>query len=366
MLFTTPDILIVEDEALNRELMAARLESTDYNVRFAINGKEALEKIADKKPDLVLLDIKMPDLSGLEVLNTLRQTYSMVELPVIMVTAIDEDQRIVRALELGANDYVTKPVNFPVLMARLQTQLSLKQLSTINKEFLATASHDIRKPLGLIMDISSQTLHKLNLNQGDYPSAELIPPIQMISQSASYVQNITDCILDMQISGFGQIRLTKVPINIESLINEILDKNKKRATDKHINLECKEVADKLVIEADRTRIGQVLDNLLSNAIKFCSDGDTISVCASSNEGQVMIEVRDSGPGLTEDDLQNLFQSSVELSNKPTDNESSYGLGLPVCRQMIEIHGGTIGAFNNPDKGATFWFKLPAFKLRSVD
>ncbi|MFW2372022.1 MAG: response regulator [Gammaproteobacteria bacterium] len=366
MLFTTPDILIVEDEALNRELMAARLESTNYSVRFAVNGKDALEKIAEQKPDLVLLDIKMPDMSGLEVLNSLRQIHSMVELPVIMVTAIDEDQRIVRALELGANDYVTKPVNFPVLMARLQTQLCLKQLSSINKEFLATASHDIRKPLGLIMDISSQTLHKLNLNRDDYPSSELIETIQMISQSASYVQNITDCILDMQISGFGQIRLTKVPINIESLINEIIDAYLKRATDKNISLECEEISDKLVIEADRTRIGQVLDNLLSNAIKFCSEGDKISISASSNGEQILVEVKDSGPGLTEEDLENLFQGNVELSNKPTDDETSYGLGLPVCRQMVEIHDGVVGAFNNPDKGATFWFRLPAFKLRSVD
>ena len=366
MLFTTPDILIVEDEALNRELMAARLEPTNYNVRFAVNGKDALEKITEQKPDLVLLDIKMPDLSGLEVLNTLRQTHSMVELPVIMVTAIDEDERIVRALELGANDYVTKPVNFPVLMARLQTQLSLKQLSTINKEFLATASHDIRKPLGLIMDICSQTLHKLNLSKSGYTSSELIPPIQMISQSASYVQNITDCILDMQISGFGQIRLTKVPINIESLLNEVIDNNNKRATEKNILLDCQEISESLVIEADRTRIGQVLDNLISNAIKFCSEGDHISVFTSNHEGQILIEVKDSGPGLTDKDLKNLFQSNVELSNKPTNNESSYGLGLPVCRQMIEVHDGRIGAFNNPDKGATFWFKLPAFKLRSVD
>ncbi|MCW8955340.1 MAG: HAMP domain-containing histidine kinase, partial [Gammaproteobacteria bacterium] len=248
----------------------------------------------------------------------------------------------------------------------LQTQLSLKQLSTINKEFLATASHDIRKPLGLIMDISNRTLHQLNLNPGDYPSSELIAPIQMISQSASHVQNITDCILDMQISGFGQIRLTKVPINIESLINEIIDDNQARATKKNISLNCNEIASHLVIEADRTRISQVLDNLVSNAIKFCSQGDAISVSAYNHQGQVMVEVRDSGPGLTDDDLQYLFQNNVELSNKPTDDESSYGLGLPVCRQMIEIHDGSIGASNNPDKGATFWFKLPAFKLRSVD
>lgn len=366
MLFTTPDILIVDDEALNRELMAVRLEPTNYSIRFAVNGQDALDKISEQVPDLVLLDIKMPDLSGLEVLNTLRQTYSMVELPVIMVTAIDEDQRIVRALELGANDYVTKPVNFPVLMARLQTQLSLKQLSTINKEFLATASHDIRKPLGMIIDISNQTLHKLNVQPGEYPSSELIEPIKTISQSASYVQNITDCILDMQISGFGQIRLTKVPINIQSLIREALDNNHSRAEKKNIRLNCTETSNSLVIEADRTRIGQVLDNLVSNAIKFCSEGDTILISASNNDGQVIIEVCDSGPGLTEADLKHLFQNNMELSNKATDDESSYGLGLPVCRQMIEIHDGSIGASNNPERGATFWFKLPAFKLRSVD
>ena len=118
MIFTIPDILIVEDEEFNRDIMARRLESPAHTLRFAENGQQALDMVAEKKPDLILLDIMLPEIMGLQVLHTLRQTYSMVELPVIMVTAIDEDQRVVRALELGANDYVTKPINFPILTAR--------------------------------------------------------------------------------------------------------------------------------------------------------------------------------------------------------------------------------------------------------
>lgn len=365
MLFTTPEILVVDDEELNREIMALRLETSHYNLRFAVNGQNALDEVDKKKPDLILLDIMMPQMSGLQVLNTLRQRYSMVDLPIIMVTALDEDQRVVKALELGANDYVTKPINFPVLMARLQTQLSLKQLSTINREFLSTASQDLRKPLSLIMDITSQSLHKAS-TEPSARAADLLNNLNLIGKSASYINNITECILDMQTSGFGQLRLTKTPINLENLINETLEKFKNRALEKHIRLNSSPLDEKLVIEADHIRIAQVLDNYVGNAIKYGSSGDDVRIIASHSNDQVCIEVEDTGPGLTEQDLENLFNDNTSLSNKPTGGESSHGLGLPLCKQLIELHDGEIGAHNNDSGGSTFWFKLPKFTLRSVD
>jgi len=370
MLFTKPDILIVEDEELNRDIMARRLSTGEYAIRFAEDGQKALDEVAEKKPDLILLDIMLPEIMGLQVLHTLRQSFSMVDLPIIMVTAINEDQRIVRALELGANDYVTKPINFPILLARMQTQLSLKQLSALNKEFIATASHDLRKPLSVIHDVSSQA--RIRIANGEPCDSEtMLQDMTIIAQSSSYMQGIAECILDNQTSGFGQIRLTKAPLHVESVINEVIERHRERANEKKIGLISKHSSEKLIVDADRTRITQVLDNYVGNAIKFCSAGDSISLSVKQQENSVRVEVNDNGPGLTEDDMKHLFMKDVELSNEATDGESSSGLGLPICKQLIDLHEGQLGAFNNEDSdnesnGATFWFALPVFKIKSVD
>lgn len=365
MLFTRPDILIVEDEELNRDIMARRLSSEEFDIRFAVDGQKALDEVAAKKPDLILLDIMLPEIMGLQVLHTLRQSYSMADLPVIMVTAIDEDKRIVRALELGANDYVTKPINFPILLARMQTQLSLKQLSSLNMEFIATASHDLRKPLSIIFDVSTQARHRIS--SGEPCDLELLlQDMSLIAQSSSYMQGITECILDNQTFGFGQIRLTKAPLHVESVVNETVERHRERANEKKIGLVSKHSSEKLIVDADRTRIAQVLDNYVGNAIKFCSAGDNISISLRQETNSIRVEVSDTGPGLTNEDLKYLFINNVELSNKPTDSESSTGLGLPICKQLISLHDGEVGAFNNNDKGATFWFSLPVFKLKVVD
>lgn len=364
MYFTTPDILIVEDEEFNREIMALRLQSCNYNIRFAVDGQQALDMVAEKKPDVILLDIMLPEIMGLQVLHTLRQQYSMVDLPVIMVTAIDEDQRIVRALELGANDYVSKPINFPILIARLQTQLSLKQLSALNNEFLATASHDLRKPIAIIQDIAATSRLKLASNQ-PVDDAEIAKSFDTIAKSASFMNSIAECILDTQAGGFAQIRLTKIPLQVDPLISETIKRHLTHASEKRINLISKIEETSPAIEVDRSRIAQVLDNLVDNAIKFCSANDTVTISTRFDDNSLSIIVSDTGPGLTDSDFDQLFVKNAELSNKPTNNEASTGLGLPICKQLIELHGGEIDAMNNNDRGVSFWFKLPVFKLKPV-
>jgi len=364
MYFSTPDVLIVEDEEFNREIMGLRLQSCNYNLRFAVDGQQALDMVNEQKPDVVLLDIMLPEIMGLQVLHTLRQTYSMVELPVIMVTAIDEDQRIVRALELGANDYVSKPINFPILIARLQTQLSLKQLSALNNEFLTTASHDLRKPIAVIQDAAATSRLKVSTEQS-FDTEDMIRSFSTIAQSASYMNSIVECILNTQAGGFGQIRLTKIPLQLEPLISETINRHLAYASEKRINLVSKIEPDTPTVEVDRSRIAQVLDNLVDNAIKFCSANDTVTISTKVSDDSVSIIVSDTGPGLKDSDFSQLFIKNAELSNKPTNNEPHTGLGLSICKQLIDLHDGEIDAMNNNDKGTSFWFKLPVFKLKPV-
>jgi len=364
MYISKPDILIVEDEEFNRDIIALRLEPCHYNLRFAVNGQQALDVIAEKKPDIVLLDIMLPEIMGLQVLHTLRQQYSMVDLPIIMVTAVDEDQRMVRALELGANDYINKPINFPILIARLQTQISLKQLSALNNEFLTTASYDLRKPLSLIQDIVSTSGLKLSTGQ-DFSIKDIQRQFTSIGKSANYIQSITDCILGAQAGGFAEIRLTKIPLQADTLIAEVINRHVAYASKKGINLVSKLAENIPTVEVDRNRIAQVLDNLVSNAIKFCSANDTVTISTKANESSLSIIVSDTGPGIKDSEFDQLFAKNTRLSNQPTNKEPNPGLGLAICKQLIDLHEGEIGAMNNSDKGISFWFRLPVFKLRPV-
>ena len=144
-------LLVVDDNEDNRDMLARRLKRQGYAVDVAEDGTQALGMIAAANYDLVLLDIMMPGLSGIDVLTTLRTRHSVADLPIIMATAKDESEDVVNALKLGANDYVTKPIDFPVVLARIRTQLSLKRLSALKDEFLRMASHDLKNPLTVIL-----------------------------------------------------------------------------------------------------------------------------------------------------------------------------------------------------------------------
>jgi len=364
MYFSTPDILIVEDEEFNRDIMALRLKSYNYDIRFAVNGQMALDMVAEKKPDVILLDIMLPEIMGLQVLHTLRQQYSMVELPIIMVTAIDEDERVIRALELGANDYTSKPINFPILIARLQTQLSLKQLSALNNEFLTTASHDLRKPLAIIQDATATARLKV-ASQQPIDGNEVMHNFNTIAESANFMNSIVECMLNTQAGGFGQLRLTKIPLQVEPLISETINHHIAYASEKHIKLYTDIEQNMPAIEVDRSRIAQVLDNLVDNAVKFCSADDSVTISTKVDQDSLSVIISDTGPGLTEGDFDQLFLKNTKLSNKPTNNEPHTGLGLSICKQLIDLHEGEIGAMNNSEGGISFWFKLPVFKLKTV-
>lgn len=358
MLHTIADILVVEDHAANRNLMTQRMQGTNYKIRFAVTGQEALDQVAAKKPDLILLDIMLPEIMGLQVLHTLRQSHSMVDLPVIMVTAIDGNERIVRALELGANDYVTKPINFPILLARMQTQLSLKQLAAMNTEFLSTASHDLRKFLAKISDTANQS--RLKLASGNVNPQQLLNDFTLISQSAAQISAITACVLDMQTSGFAQIRLTKTPVQMEQLVEESIAFQRDNLRNKQLQIIGPQNPSRLVVEADRNRIRQVLDHLIDNAILASAPGGCINVNLMQVGDQIRVEVIDDGAGLREEFLQTLFKDN-ELDLTTTCDS------LTLCKQLIELHQGGIGAINNDgNKGTTFWFCLPVFKLQSVE
>ncbi|MCX7045150.1 MAG: hybrid sensor histidine kinase/response regulator [Candidatus Sumerlaeota bacterium] len=376
-------VLVVDDEASNRELLEALLTSLGHDVDMAADGCTALEKL-DPSHDLVLLDVMMPGIDGYEVVRRIRNESSVSDIPICMVTALSGKEERLRAVEAGVNDFIAKPIDKTELQVRTASLLKtkeaqdtikrcqaeleaqnrilqenseqLRKLGEQKDEFLRIASHDLKSPLTCILGFAS--LIDSQTPPGAAMTAETRGWTEKIAGHCRVMQKIIEDFLDFQAMEDGQIKLTLETVDINELARDVLERNagyaaKKRITP-HLDLE----GGSLLVNADKSRLNQVLENFVSNAIKFSPQGKQVTVCTRKTERGVLVEVRDSGPGLTDEDMKKLFVKYAKLSNMPTGGEKSSGLGLAICRKVVEMQGGKTGARNNPEGGATFWFELP--------
>ncbi len=348
-------LLVVDDAESNRTLLRRRLERNGYRIEEAESGPRALERIAAAEFDVVLLDIMMPGMSGVELLTELRRRHSPADLPIVMVSAKETSEDVVESLRLGANDYVTKPIDFPVLLARVQTQLRLRRLSRRKDEFLRIASHDLKNPLAVILGAAE--LLRMLLPPGGVASAEHHEMLDAIALRAQTMQRIIEDYLDFQALEDGELALRATSADLNAIAEAIVGALRPGAAQKGIALRF-EPAPLPSTRLDPVRIGQVIENLVGNAVKFCPSGASVTVRTRQEEG-LRLEVEDNGPGLTREDQEKLFVKYARLSNRPTGGERSSGLGLAICKQLIEAHGGTIGASSCAGQGTTFWFRVRA-------
>ncbi|MFN3428406.1 MAG: response regulator [Candidatus Sericytochromatia bacterium] len=356
MLTDPGTILVVDDTALNRDMLSRRLRREGHTVVVAEGGAEALAALAREAFDLVLLDVMMPVMDGLEVLASLRRSHSLAELPVIMVTARDQSADMVEALALGANDYVAKPIDFPVLLARVRTQLALRRLSRLKDEFLAIASHDLKNPLSEVYGAAS-------LIEAMSRPGEPMPPqahdlLGLVRRGARRMQGLIEDFLDGHALTDGQLALGAEAVDLTELAFDMAEANQAYAVTKGVTLWIEPDSASPLGLGDRRRLVQVVQNLVDNAIKFCPPGAKVTLRTALRDGRVVLEVADTGPGLTEADLAQVFQKYARLSNRPTGNESSTGLGLAQCRQLMRAMNGELAVRTAPQGGAVFWLTLP--------
>ncbi len=350
-------LLIVDDNPTNRNILMRHFQKRGHQVFEAEDGRKCLDFLAANDCDLVVLDIMMPVLDGISALKEIRKTHSLVQLPVIMVTALSDMDHVVAALKGGANDYITKPFDFEMVLARVQTHLVLKRLSEQNQEFLSIASHDIKKPVAVIMDIVDVMRQQLKTKQLD--AADMDDMLGLLRRSAQTIQKHIEDYLDLSIVEHGQIKLKKCPLQLNQVVKECLQQHLDYARSKGIEL--RDALDENLppIMADADRIMQVVDNLIGNAIKYSPARTTTRLRSFPRAGKVVFEVSDEGPGIGDADVDNLFKKHKRTQNLPTGGEVSTGLGLTICKQLVTLHEGEIGFRNNAERGATFWIELPA-------
>lgn len=355
-------IFIVEDVPRNLQVLFHILKKGEYRIAAASNGRQALDMIPEARPDLVLLDVMMPEMDGFEVCRQLKKNPAAADIPIIFLTAKAESTDIVKGFEIGAVDYVTKPFNPAELLARVKTHLELKfsretlhDLITARDKFFSIIAHDLRNPVQNLI-LSSDLLR---YSYDSFDDTERKDYIQSFNNSANQISSLLETLLDWSRVQRGTMELYREKIDISVLAADIVDLLKENAIKKNITVSSKIQANTYAF-ADKNMIGTVIRNLVSNAVKFTYPGGEVKITAktSSKDNFIEITVSDNGVGIKPGDIPGLFRIDVHKKTRGTANEKGTGLGLILCKEFVEKNNGTIKVVSTPGQGSDFTFTLP--------
>jgi len=357
--------------------MESILKSSGYPVLSAHDGQEALDKIAQHRPDAVLLDVMMPRMSGLEVCRKLRSQYETRLLPIIMVTALNALEEKVQALELGADDFLSKPVNRVELLAKLHSILRVKalhdeveetrrQLETKNRELVRMEQikekltqmvvHDLKNPLACIMG----NLQLLELQCPGLPADTFRQILSRTQESARLLSSMILNILDVARMEEEKLALHRRPLHPEALVEACIRQGKGLSEKGEVDLRAAIQGPLPEVEADPELLARVLGNLLTNALKHTPPGGRVEVGAQADGQGVRFWIRDTGKGIPSELLPRVFDKFVVGPSEEEREglETGTGLGLTFCKMAVEAHGGKIWVQSERDLGSTFSFTLP--------
>lgn len=364
-------ILIVDDVMSNVLLLKVLLTNEKFAIATASNGRQALEQVEKENPDLVLLDVMMPDMSGFEVAQHLKSNPNTADIPIIFLTALNSTADIVKGFQVGANDFISKPFNKEELIIRVTHQISLvaaKRLILSKTEELqrtiagrdklySVIAHDLRSPMGSIKMVLNMLI--LNL-PSEKIGAEMYELLTMANQTTEDVFSLLDNLLKWTKSQIGKLNVVYQDVDLVEVTDGVIEIFSMVASLKKIRIrEMK--PEKMMVNADIDMLKTVVRNLLSNAIKFSKENSEVLVKMEEVDGMAVVSVQDHGCGISEEGQKKLLHTDTHFSTFGTNNEEGSGLGLLLCKDFVVKNGGKLWVTSKEGEGSIFSFSIPVKK-----
>lgn len=358
------NILVVDDIARNIQIVGNILRKEGYQISFAQDGNIALERVADNKFDLILLDIMMPGLDGFHVCDILKQDPNTHDIPIIFLTARTDVDSTIEGFHRGAVDFITKPFNGTELLARVETHLALRvsqmelaKLNSSKDKFFSIIAHDLKNPIFAFNHVASL----LNDEYDNLDENEMKEFIKMLKDSSKNISELLENLLDWSRTQTGKMKFEPQYLEIFRLAESNIGLAQMSAGKKSITLYNK-INPKCTVFADNNMLNTVIRNLISNAIKFTPDNGSITIQQTDYEDFIKFSVIDTGVGIAPENIDKLFRIDSTITEKGTNEESGTGLGLILCKEFIEKHNGKIGVASELGNGSEFFFTLPRISI----
>jgi signal transduction histidine kinase len=371
MEYPDPTLLVVDDTEDNLDLLEFALKRKPIRMLRATSGRQCLAIAQDQNPDVILLDIQMPEMDGFETLMHLRANPMTAKIPVIFLTAQRKDaSSIEQGLELGADEYLTKPIDTEELLVRSKMLVRVKRAETelerTKADFMAMLVHDLRSPLNGIKSVID--FFKELRDQGKLYTTEQLGLLDTAGDSARRMLELINDILDLSKFEAGNMSLDKQKIALPIILDTVCRETGLQFKQKGISI-IKEYASELPdVFVDAEKVAQVVMNLLSNSLKFTKAGGSVTLTAALVEElpagvpelkkMIKVCVTDTGVGIPAEEIPQLFERYKQVSTARRTKQKGTGLGLSICKMIIQSHGGKMGVESEVGKFTTFNFTLP--------
>lgn len=358
-------VLIVDDVNDNIMLLGRLLKGYEVKISVATNGKQAVESAEEFQPDLILMDVNMPEMNGFQATEIIKQRETTKHIPIVFLTALSDIDDVVEGFDKGGIDYITKPFNSRVLLSRMKTHLSLKfqteELQELNEKlvetdkqktkFLSIVSHDLRSPMSGLIGLTKM----INQELDNIEKEDLKDSIQSLENSIVNQYNFLENMLKWGNLQFNKVTVDKSDINLNYIIDQIFRVMGLNADEKEIKL-IKNLEAEMVF-ADYNLLYSIFHNLIVNAIKYTKENGSVTVTAKDKGNEVLMSVKDTGIGMPKEVADNLFRVDKVQSRPGTNNEKGTGLGLIVSYESVQMHDGKIWVETEENVGTEFFFTI---------